>query len=409
MRKKKMNESAKGSRNFYGEYSLKQWIELILRKEIILPPYQRAFVWTKEDVQDLIDSLKNGLFVPPITIGNYGNSENYILDGQQRLSAILIAYLGLFPNKEKFRFSHQEYQTTANENDDLKDDNEDTMPLEWQFTYFIQEGLGLDRDSILDKIDKDKYIELKTDVTEDDNFWRNSYIGFSLIIPISSDPAEQQTLYSSIFRNINIEGHSLSHIESRKSLYFLRENFDQWFLPKFIHKITINNAPIDFVRYLSLVSQYKKKGNSEYLAQTYKTRMEKYYESYILTEIDNGKGENSKDESMFSCLLNSENNKTRYQELENCLEREDFQKFPSIIDADVYLFGLIYYTIAENKVIDISESLFDELKKINNDFKKDSSHTKSPAAFKHLRARVRESISIYGKYLKNQTNSGNEA
>ena len=29
--------TAKGSRNFYGEYSLEQWIKLILTKEIILP------------------------------------------------------------------------------------------------------------------------------------------------------------------------------------------------------------------------------------------------------------------------------------------------------------------------------------------------------------------------------------
>ena len=92
----------KGSRNYYGEYSLEQWIKLMLTKEIVLPPYQRAFVWTKEDVQELINSLQEGLFVPPITIGNYGGTTNYILDGQQRLSALLIAYLELFPKKEEF-------------------------------------------------------------------------------------------------------------------------------------------------------------------------------------------------------------------------------------------------------------------------------------------------------------------
>ena len=53
-----MSKSKKeGSRNFYGEYSLEQWINFVLTKEIILPDYQRAFVWEKEDVEDLIDSL----------------------------------------------------------------------------------------------------------------------------------------------------------------------------------------------------------------------------------------------------------------------------------------------------------------------------------------------------------------
>ncbi|SUC38070.1 DUF262 domain-containing protein [Prevotella pallens] len=150
-----MNTSiTKGSRNFYGEYSLEQWIKLILTKEIILPDYQRAFVWEEEDVKELITSLKNGLFVPPITIGNYDGTTNYILDGQQRLSAILIAYIGLFPDREKFKFKDKEYTSTANENDDLEDDNEDIMPIEWQFKYFTKDGQ--DKQSILDKIDHSK-------------------------------------------------------------------------------------------------------------------------------------------------------------------------------------------------------------------------------------------------------------
>ena len=318
----------KGSRNYYGEYSLEQWIKLILTKEIVLPPYQRAFVWTKEDVQELINSLQEGLFVPPITIGNYGGTTNYILDGQQRLSALLIAYLELFPKKEEFQFSSQEYQTTANENDDPANDNEDIMPLEWQFKYFTQEGQ--DKESILQKIDRSKYNSIKLSL--DSNFWKNSYIGFSLIIPISDATAEQQKLYSTVFRNINIRGKSLSLIESRKSLYFLREDFDQWFSPEFSYMVTIKGAPIDFVRYLSLLSQYKKDRSAERLAQTYKTKMEQYYESYILTEINN------EDSSMFSRLLDSDN-QSRYETLRQCLRTDSFphQEFSSIIDADIYL------------------------------------------------------------------------
>ena len=150
--------TVKGSRNFYGEYSLEQWIKLILTKEIILPDYQRAFVWSEEDVKELITSLKDGLFVPPITIGNYDGKINYILDGQQRLSAILIAYLELFPRKEMFQLTNQEYQATANDNDDIAEEDEDIMPLEWQFRYFTE--AGQDKESILKKIEREKYKEL---------------------------------------------------------------------------------------------------------------------------------------------------------------------------------------------------------------------------------------------------------
>ena len=389
----------KGSRNYYGEYSLEQWIKLMLTKEIVLPPYQRAFVWTKEDVQELINSLQEGLFVPPITIGNYGGTTNYILDGQQRLSALLIAYLELFPKKEEFQFSSQEYQTTANENDDPANDNEDIMPLEWQFKYFTQ--AGQDKESILQKIDRSKYNSIKLSL--DSNFWKNSYIGFSLIIPISDATAEQQKLYSTVFRNINIRGKSLSHIEGRKSLYFLREDFNRWFSPQFAYGVTINKAPIDFVRYLSLLSQYKKNGSTERLAKNYKTKMEQYYESYILAEINN------EDSSMFSRLLGTDN-QSKYKALEECLRTDSFsQTFSSIIDADIYLFGLIYYTIAEGKEISITESLLYDIDRKIKESKENTAHTKSPSSFMHLRQRVQASINIYSDHLTDLINSSNEA
>ena len=390
--------TAKGSRNFYGEYSLEQWIKLILTKEIILPDYQRAFVWSEEDVRELITSLKNGLFVPPITIGNYDGTTNYILDGQQRLSAILIAYLGLFPKKDMFKFSMSEYQGTANDNDDIAEEDEDIMPLEWQFNYFTK--AGQDKQSILEKIEKDKYKTKNYDL--DSNFWKDSYIGFSLIIPISDEREEQQKLYSSVFRNINIKGKSLTRLESRKSLYFLKEDFDKWFSPRFANGVTINNFPIDFVRYLSLLSQYKKNGETGRLAQYYKTKMETYYESYILAEVN-------KQGTMFTPLL-SKDNQDRYDRLEEFLKADCFSKgFASIIDADVYLFGAIYYTIVENKKVSITEELQSEIKEKIQGFKGNYMHSKSPSALKYLRSRIQSSIDIYRTYASDLTNSNDEA
>ena len=391
--------TAKGSRNFYGEYSLEQWIKLILTKEIILPDYQRAFVWSEEDVEELIISLKNGLFVPPITIGNYDGKTNYILDGQQRLSAILIAYLGLFPQKDMFKFSMSEYQGTANDNDDIAEEDEDIMPLEWQFNYFTK--AGQDKQSILEKIEKDKYKTKNYGL--DSNFWKDSYIGFSLIIPISNEREEQQKLYSSVFRNINIKGKSLTQLESRKSLYFLKEDFSKWFSPRFIYNIHINKASIDFVRYLSLLSQYKKNGDAERLAQNYNTKMETYYESYILAEVY------KQDRTMFTPLL-SKDNQDRYDRLEEFLKADCFSKgFTSIIDADVYLFGAIYYTIVENKKVSITEELQSKIKEKIQEFKGNYMHSKSPSALKYLRSRIQSSIDIYRTYASNLTNSNDEA
>ena len=78
------------NRVYYGEYSLKHWIDLMLSGNIVLPEYQREFVWETCDIKRLIKSLKEGQFVMPVTIAQYApNGEepkNLLLDGQQRLS-----------------------------------------------------------------------------------------------------------------------------------------------------------------------------------------------------------------------------------------------------------------------------------------------------------------------------------
>lgn len=56
------------TRVYYGEYSLSHWIELVLTQNIILPEYQRSFVWAEKDVKRLVKSFKEHLFVQPVTI-----------------------------------------------------------------------------------------------------------------------------------------------------------------------------------------------------------------------------------------------------------------------------------------------------------------------------------------------------
>ena len=80
-----------GNKVYYGEYSLKHWINLMLTKNIILPDYQRLFVWTEEKVEKLIQTFQEKEFVPPVTIGAFkvnGTNNNLIIDGQQRLTSI---------------------------------------------------------------------------------------------------------------------------------------------------------------------------------------------------------------------------------------------------------------------------------------------------------------------------------
>lgn len=52
------------NRVYYGEYSLKHWIDLVLKKNVILPSYQRYFVWNEKKVETLIDTFRKNQFIP---------------------------------------------------------------------------------------------------------------------------------------------------------------------------------------------------------------------------------------------------------------------------------------------------------------------------------------------------------
>ena len=126
---------------YYGEYTLKHWIRLMLREEIVLPEYQRHFVWSERDLKRLITSFKEGQFVQPVTIALYDDTNekvNLILDGQQRLTSILLAYLGYFPDKKKFEDGSD--MTMTNEDDSASDEQHENKSILWQYTQMLSYG-----------------------------------------------------------------------------------------------------------------------------------------------------------------------------------------------------------------------------------------------------------------------------
>ena len=62
----------------------------------VIPKYQRKFIWSKDQVENLAISLVRGLPIPPIYV--YRNSENQmeILDGQQRILSLFLYYKGKY-------------------------------------------------------------------------------------------------------------------------------------------------------------------------------------------------------------------------------------------------------------------------------------------------------------------------
>lgn len=394
---------------YYGEYSLKHWIDLLLQKNIVLPDYQRIFVWDKDKVIKLLKSIDCNYFIPPITIGAYrqeNGSHNLIIDGQQRLTSLLLSCLQLYPKGECFKPKSEDVVSFADENDDERDDENDDNILGWTFNELLKKGNSLEiikRNIVSDSIEKEKYDILdysKQNINITDDFLENHYLGFSYLIPNEN----QQQYFSSVFRDINAEGKKLSALETRRSLYFLSNGLEDFFDPKCIRNISIKKDDgierVDFVRCLSFVFQYAKDNSSCNVAKKYGRKLEEYYETFIYFVI------NKDSDSVFFEFKNE--HRERINNLENDIENLsiDRKQFPSVIDADLYMFGLIYYVILEGKEIDVSKkdllcnSLDTKISSLKNDPEMGWLHRKTPSALKYLRLRMDESIDIYRDFVK---------
>lgn len=404
------------SRIYYGEYSLSYWIEMMMKGKIVLPEYQRYFVWKEEHVRNLIASMREGLFVPPVSIGKCqvkDKDENLIIDGQQRLTSILLAYFDVFPDANEMK---KKLPAGASENDDEQEDGEDDNIeiIEWRFDDLLQ-GDARSLDKVQRKINEGGFRKLNLQFDPDpaknddarEEFFKNTFLGFSYLVP-QADSAHQIYYYSSVFRNINEQGIRLEKTESRKALYFLDDQLSDYFCSSLEQDVMVDylakHGHIDYVRYLAFGSQFKKAGNANRLAQGFKSKMEKYYERFIFAVVNEGKpgGESIAEFEKHSVVYSAEDYHVRSQRL--CQTYKDLElprSFNSIINADVYLMGIVYLVMFEGKELDVArrDALKAELESKAESFKGVPSHKKSPATLTYLRTRMRESVEIYKKYL----------
>lgn len=394
----------KKNKIYYGQYSLKHWIELILKKNIVLPEYQRFFVWDEEKTKTLLNTFKKGEFVPPVTIGSFKSNDenlNIIIDGQQRLTSILLVYLGLFPDKKQYK--KYIIDNFVDEND-MSIDDEDLFDniLEWTFTDLVNKGntKGKIRSSIKEK----NYKKIDFGFSENNDFWKNNYLGFSYLVPSVDvddiNASSQQRYYSSVFRNINIQGVGLLPQESRASLYYLNSAYKNYFDPDFSVSIKVNDTRFDFVRHLSLLSQYNKQRSVDNVARGYGRRMEIYYEEYIYYII----GESEL--KIFTPFNEVFPSKIYDESINSIKEYIDLlqipEKYDSIIDLDMFLFGLIYVVMFKKSEINLSKknNITKDIDNAIKEFKESKDyHTRNPGALKYLRKRIEKSIKIYGEYI----------
>lgn len=388
---------------YYGEYSLAYWIELILTRKIVLPKYQRHFVWNKDSLKTLINTFQDNRFVPPVTIGAFcksdGSITNYIIDGQQRLTSILLAYLDLFPDKEKYK-THLLALARGEESIDEDEGAPYDNVLEWNLSYLTEKGN--DKNEICSKLEEGNYMSIGLELPN--QFFHEHYLGFSYIVPAASDETSQQCYYTKMFRDINVQGVQLIDIESRRSLYFLNERYEDFFEPAFVANYYVNRVgekqQLDFTRYLCLLSAFKKSNNENRVARGFSgKRIEKYIEMYIYSVVGN---DNEDIFGRFSDIFPGSDFAEDIQCLKSTLENLNLPKeYPSIINMDMYFFGLIYHVLLCHRHIDISRKgqLKNRIERRINDLRDMDNHAQAPAQFQYMRQRLIQSINVYETFV----------
>lgn len=415
-----------GNRTYYGEYSLERWMELVVKGNIVLPKYQRHFVWNQKDVRRLIQSLNDGQFVQPVTIGLYKkNNEgniNLLLDGQQRLSSILLAFLGYFPKKAMFEAPDQEIAIEDDSAFDEKGANQKTgiKSIKWTIRELCSKGKSLEE--LQAELSSDSHYEkLDLGLQLGEDFWKNTFIGFSFIIPDIANESDVQKFYTHLFRNMNYYGIKLSASESRKSLYYQDSGFTNYFEGKTEQghdvlcglKVIQDLKPrqIDFIRYLSILSQ-KKAGRKVMEGYAAYSSRENYYADYVayLLGLDQEEREDKFNGFDFSTIFPENSVNDRYSKLMEGVEqikkyifKGKGSAFKSWIEADLWLFGLIYHIVFEGKELSLDRNQGDALKNaITQEIaskSKDAVYQKRSNALGHLRERIDKSIEIYRGYV----------
>jgi uncharacterized protein with ParB-like and HNH nuclease domain len=94
------------------QYSVSAILGLIEAEQFVIPEIQRPFVWKKAQVRDLIDSLYNGYPTGYIITwknpdvqtkdGSVASGKHVLIDGQQRITALMAAVAGLEVLDEDF-------------------------------------------------------------------------------------------------------------------------------------------------------------------------------------------------------------------------------------------------------------------------------------------------------------------
>jgi hypothetical protein len=177
----------------YGaDYTVDSLVGRLQKGDIIVPPFQRNYVWSLMDASRFIESLLLGLPVPGIFLSKDEKQRLLVIDGQQRLKSLEYFYDGFFGEKDE-------------EADNSKGHNDSRRKGRREF------ALNLDEKS---PFNGQTYRSLSA---EDKRHLDNSIIHATVVK--QDEPSDDQSSIYLIFERLNRGGRLLQPQEIRACIY----------------------------------------------------------------------------------------------------------------------------------------------------------------------------------------------
>lgn len=178
-------------------------VESVNDNMYVIPKYQRKYRWDKNQLIALVDSLLNGLPIPPIYTCRNRDNQLEILDGQQRVMSLFFYYIGYFLKvKKNSAVDFSGLETNQNSFSDVLHKNLCMEELHINLTDTQGNVVNVDYATLP--------IEVKRKV---------DYTTIT-VIEIKIDPEEnREAVLRKTFSNLNRGGKPLSDQEQRNGIY----------------------------------------------------------------------------------------------------------------------------------------------------------------------------------------------
>lgn len=113
---------------FPTDFTVKVMYEKWASRQIVIPDYQRNYVWTLPQASRLIESFLLGLPIPQVFLyREHSSPDLYVIDGHQRLATIAHFYRGRFSDGREFRLKGVRAVWANKTYEELSDDDRLTL------------------------------------------------------------------------------------------------------------------------------------------------------------------------------------------------------------------------------------------------------------------------------------------